>query len=88
MQGRGNSGILQVKQCPVSQITDSLWLLSANTQCIALGEQRNPTQGLGAGLGRTYSQKSGHASGKSHILLLNSEADSLHDPCRQTTSLC
>lgn len=33
MQEKGNSGILQVKQCPVSKITDPLQLLSANAQC-------------------------------------------------------
>lgn len=35
MQEKGNSGILQVKQCPVSKMTDPLQLLSANAQCIA-----------------------------------------------------
>lgn len=35
MQEKGNSGILQVEQCPVSKMTDPLQLLSANAQRIA-----------------------------------------------------
>lgn len=35
MQEKGNSGILQVKQCPVCKMTDPLQLLSAYAQCIA-----------------------------------------------------
>lgn len=43
-------------------------------------EHRNPTQGLGAGL----QMRSGHTGLESQKL--NSEGDSLHDPCRQKTS--
>lgn len=84
MREKGNSGILQVKQRPVSKMTDPLQLLSENAHCTG---QRNPTQGLGTGLGRKYSQRSGQAYGKSHFLWLNSEADSLPDP-QANHSLC
>lgn len=53
MQEKGNSGILQVEQCPVSKMTDPLQLLSANAQRIASLSREIPPRAGGQLGGRS-----------------------------------
>lgn len=90
MQGRGNSGILEVKQCSVRKMTLCGPSLLIHSALPLLSREIPPRAGGQVWRGGIAGGLSTHLESHtfSLVLSLNSEADSLHDPCRQTTSLC